>query len=444
MKRNLNNNFLQKSSRNGSLQSFLRQVLKDSLRILPLVFLGIYLFSSCTTKKTTKDKTKTTSKVISKPAKDVYYTCSMHTQVHLDHPGHCPICNMKLIAVSKTNKMHAHKMKMVVDLSPQQIRLGNIKTDTVKEGVFGDKLLLTGTLNFNEEKLNSVSARVKGRVDKLYFKNEGDYVHKGDKLYDLYSEKLNNAKQEYVNALQQTHTISGHSLINYKAIVQSAKTKLLLWGMTNAQINRLAQSKEVPTHTSFYSTESGFITSISIKEGDYVMEGGTVVQLADLSTLWAEAQVYSSQMSLIHKGESAIVNIPSMNNETIHGTIDFINPEINPDGRINLIRTVIPNKDKQLRPGMPVYISVIGQQHKSLELPSSAFLKDTKGTIVWIQTMPGVYEMRKVKTGSEENNKTEIMSGLKKGEIVVTSGVYLLNSEYIFEHGSNSMGGMKM
>src|SRR3569623_165451 len=135
--------------------------------------------------------------------KDVYYTCSMHPQVHEDHPGNCPICGMKLIAVRKTNMSMNTNNAMQVHLTPEQIRLGNIQTDTIGKESIGDNLVLAGTLNFNEDKLSSVSARVEGRIDKLYYKNIGDYVAKGAKLYDLYSEQLNNAKQEYVNALQQ-------------------------------------------------------------------------------------------------------------------------------------------------------------------------------------------------------------------------------------------------
>ena len=367
----------------------------------------------------------------------------MHPQVHEDHPGNCPICGMKLIAVARTSNSAGNKMKMQVHLSAEQISLGNIKTDTIGKGPFGDKLVLTGTLNFNQDKLSSVNARVEGRIDKLYFKNIGDYVKKGDKLYDLYSEQLNNAKQEYVTQLEQEHTI-GNSLINYTALVESAKTKLLLWGMTDAQLNQLAQSKQVSMHTSFYSTEAGYITALNIQEGGYVMEGGTVVQLANLSTLWAEAQVYSTQMYLIHKSENASVQIADMNNETINGTIDFVNPEINPDTRINLVRVTIPNKNNLLHPGMPVYITVSNKQHKSLTLPSDAVLRDSNGATVWIQTEPGIYEMRMVKTGIEENDAVEIASGLTKGEVVVTSGAYLLNSEFVFEHGSNSMAGMDM
>lgn len=412
----------------------LKQLRVSSMLGLAFFIMAAVIFSSC------KEKKKTETAIVKK---DVYYTCSMHPQVHEDHPGNCPICGMKLIAVAKTSKAVGNNMNTQIHLSAEQIRLGNIKTDTIGKGTFGDQLVLTGTLNFNQDKLSSINARVEGRVDKLYFKNIGDYVRKGDKLYDLYSEQLNNAKQEYATALEQENTV-GNSLINYGALVESAKTKLLLWGMTNAQINQLAQSKQSSTHTSFYSTETGYITALNIQEGEYVMEGGTVVQLANLSTLWAEAQVYTTQLSLIKKGENATVQIPDMNNETINGTIDFVNPEINPDTRINLVRVIIPNKNNQLHPGMPAYIVISNKQHSSITVPSDAVLRDSKGASVWIQTKPGVYEIRMVKTGLSENNAIEITSGLANGEVVVTSGAYLLNSEYIFKQGADPMAGMKM
>ena len=433
-------NYKRIKPRNFPVKSQCRRNLFFAFGLQPFVFsilllgFSFVLISSCNEKKKTQTATI---------KKDSYYTCSMHPQIHESHPGNCPVCGMKLIAVSKTNKMDSSKMKMQIHLSAEQIMLGNIKADTIGNGTFGNKLVLTGTLNFNQDKLSSVNARVEGRIDKLYFKNIGDYIKKGDKLYDLYSEQLNNAKQEYVTALEQKNTI-GNSLINYGALVESAKAKLHLWGMTDAQIKELSQNKDISTHTTFYSAESGYITTLDVKEGDYVMEGGPVVQLANLSTLWAEAQVYTTQMSLIKKNENATVQIPDMNNETVNGTIDFINPEINPGTRINLVRVTIANKNNLLHPGMPVYISISNKKSKSLTLPSGAVLRDSKGATVWIQIKPGVYEMRMVKTGIEENNSIEITSGLMEGEVVVTSGAYLLNSEYVFEHGSNSMAGMDM
>ena len=419
----------------GGLPAFLKQFFLSSMMSLGFFMLSVVIFSSCNEKK---QSTEVAVK------KDVYYTCSMHPQIHEDHPGNCPICGMKLIAVtnkSMSTGMDADKT-MQVHLSDEQIVLGNIQADTVGKSNIGDKLVLTGTINFNQDKLSSVNARVEGRIDKLYFKNIGDYVRKGDKLYDLYSEQLNNAKQEYLTALEQQNTV-GNSLINYGALVESSKTKLQLWGMTDAQLKQLSKSKQVSTHTSFYSTESGYITALNIQEGDYVMEGGIVVQLANLSTLWAEAQVYSTQMSFINKNGNVTVQIPDLN-KTINGTIDFVNPEMDPGSRINLVRVTIPNKNNELHPGMPVYMTIKNKQRNAITLPSGAVLRDSKGATVWIQTAPGIYEIRMVKTGLTENNAIEITSGINAGDVVVTSGAYLLNSEFVFQHGSDPMAGMKM
>jgi len=270
----------------------------------------------------------------------------------------------------------------------------------------------------------------------------GDYVAKGAKLYDLYSEQLNNAKQEYIHALEQESAM-GNALINYAALIESAKNKLLLWGMTEDQVAELAQSKQSSTFTTFYSTEAGYITNINVNEGEYIMEGETVIQLANLTTLWAEAQVYTSQMVFVNNDENVIVQIPDVN-QTVNGTINFVNPEINPNTRINLVRATIPNKDNQLHPGMPVYIIISNQLHNAITLSTDAVLRDSKGATVWVQTAPGIYEVRMVQIGITENNAVEITAGLTTGDVVVTSGAYLLNSEYVFEHGSDPMAGMKM
>lgn len=389
------------------------------------------MLSSC---KETAKKTVTTAN------KEVYYTCSMHPQIHEDHPGDCPICGMKLIAVAKKSMTSGNATQL--ELSAEQIRLGNISVDTIGRGNIGDKLVLTGTLNFNQDKLFTVSSRVEGRIDRLYFKNIGDYVAKGAMLFTIYSEQLNNAKEEYVNLLQQQKSL-GNSLINYSALVESAKMKLLLWGMTTGQVNDLAKNKKAFTHSIFYSTEAGYITTLNVTEGEYVMEGGPVVQLANLSTLWAEAQVYTTQMSAVKENGNVTVLIPDLN-ETVNGRISFINPEINPGTRINLIRVSVPNKNNQLHPGMSVYIVLQNNQRSVLTLPSAAVIRDSKGSSVWIQTKPGVYEVRMVETGIAENDAIEIKSGLTAGDLVVTTGAYLLNSEYIFQHGADPMAGMKM
>ena len=408
-----------KSSINRSLRRTL------VLLILALaVFIGV---QACRNKKTVAKETNT------------FYTCSMHPQIMEPHPGKCPICGMNLIPVQKNDATKTDEIK----LSDQQIQLGNIQVDTIGKGIIGNETVLNATLNFDQQKLVTVSSRVTGRVDRLYHKNIGEYIQKGTPLLEVYSEELNNAKQEYLLALERKNVLD-NSLINFDQVIQSAKTKLLLWGMTEAQINALAKNKRASTTTTVFSKESGYINTLDIQEGDYVSEGGSIVQLADLSTLWAEAQVYTSQLSQLNTNGIVTVQIPDLPNRELQGKIEFVNPEINSEKRLNLIRVSIPNRNNQLKPGMSAYVVIKGKQSNALSLPTNAVLRDGSSASVWVMTGPNTFKSKMVTIGLESGDRVEITYGLKEGEAVVTSGAYLLNSEYIFKKGSSPMAGMKM
>lgn len=398
------------------------------MRYIIIAVIALFAFAGCKNKKETPK------------GPDTYYTCSMDPQVVEYKPGKCPICKMDLTPVKKTNG----ESKDELQLSEQQIQLGNIQTDTIRNGTIGDQLVLTATLNFDQMKASSVSSRVMGRVEKLYYKNLGDYVKKGSPLYDLYSEELNNAKQEYILALDKKKTFTNETVIDFDQLIQSAKNKLLLWGLNEAQVNELANTKKATTTTTFYSTANGYITQLDIREGDYAMEGGTIVKLADLSALWAEAQVYTSQLAEVNSNSIATVLLPDFDNKEIKGKIEFVNPEINPDTRINLIRVSIPNQGNQLKPGMPAYVLLKSPQRQSLTLPIDAVLRDGKGATVWIQTSQNTFKSVMVQTGLESDERIEIKSGVAIGDVVVIRGAYLLQSEFIFKKGANPMDGMNM
>ncbi|MBC7567764.1 MAG: efflux RND transporter periplasmic adaptor subunit, partial [Pedobacter sp.] len=220
--------------------------------------------------------------------------------------------------------------------------------------------------------------------------------------------------------------------------------KLLLWGMSKAQINQLVKTRKTTSTTPFYSAVSGYINTLELIEGDYTMEGGTIMKLSDLSSIWAEAQVYSSQLSQINTNAAVQVEIPDVSDRTITGKIEFVNPEVVTNTRTNLLRVNIANPDNKLKPGMVAYVILKNSQHSMLSLPIDAVIRDGKGATVWIQTGKNTYKSKMVETGMETGNLIEIKSGLKAGDIVVLTGAYLINSEFIFQNGANPMDGMKM
>ena len=391
-------------------------------KIFMIVWMGM-LTLSCENKKLTTDA-------------DVFYTCSMDPQVVSEKPGNCPICGMPLTLVKKSSVEKTDE----IQLSDQQIELGNIIVDTIEKGNISREIEFTGTLNINASQITSVSSRVMGRIEKLFVKTTGDYVAKGSPLYELYSEELNNAKQEYIAALQRRSLFKDQTLIDFNKLIESAKTKLRLWGITESQILALEKSKQAPLTTTFYSTESGYVMKLDVIEGAYVMEGGTIVQLANLSTLWAEAQVYTTQLYQIPKGSQATILIPGTDRK-LNGRIEFANPEVSAETRINLLRVVIPNNANELKPGMSVIISVETANRNSLTLPAEAIIREANGATVWVQSGKNRFKSQMVTTGVESDGLIEVVTGLKEGDAVVVRGTYLLHSEFVFKRGTDPMSG---
>jgi Cu(I)/Ag(I) efflux system membrane fusion protein len=369
-----------------------------------------------------------------------YYTCSMHPQVHEDHPGNCPICGMKLIKVELTGTDAMNGNKIV--LTAAQIRLAGIQTDTVREENTGVEKTLTGTVTTDESKTDELSARVAGRVQQLFVRTIGEKVSIGQAVYTIYSEDLLEAEKEYLLARQQQKILHNPD-VDYAQLISSAENKLLIWGLSPEQIRNLAQSGKVSATVTVLSKTAGTVSDIAIHEGDYVSEGMTVLKTQALNTLWIEAQLYASEAGNYHMNDKVNVSLPNLNGQIIAGKVEFINPELSDQSKVDLIRISISNHQGLIRPGMLAYISIGSEGNRSLAVPASAILTGGKGSIVWVKNADGSFSPKMVSVGSGNQNYVPVISGLTTGDVVVTNGTYLLNSEAIFKNG-DSMAGMKM
>jgi Cu(I)/Ag(I) efflux system membrane fusion protein len=367
-----------------------------------------------------------------------FYTCSMDPQVKEDKPGKCPICHMHLTPMKK-NVSGANE----ISLSKQQIKLGNISTQSIAESQNSLEQNYTGVLTINQEKANTLSARAMGRIEKLYFKTVGEYVKKNDPIYTLYSEDIAIAKQDYLMAYKQL-AMPGDFGKNAQNMLKASKQKLLFFGLTNAQIENIKTKSDASPNTTFYSTSSGYVSEIVATEGSYAMEGSAVIKLADLNSLWLETQVNVNYAKNVHLGQKAKIIFTDFPNKTIDAKVSFINPEINPDTRLLLIRLEIPNPNFQLKPGMQAIAKISQSNTKGLFIPIDAVIWEQNATYIWIEKSPGVFENVMVKTGAEINGMIEIKSEIDSSKKVVITGAYAINSEYKFRKGSDPMEGMKM
>ena len=373
-----------------------------------------------------------------KSKETIFYTCSMDPQVKEDKPGKCPICHMNLTPI-KSDDTALNE----ISLSKQQLQLGNITTQTIATTQGSLEQNYTGVLTINQEKINTISARAMGRIEKLYYKTVGDFVAKNEPVYQLYSEDIAIAKQDYFTAYKQL-TMPGDFGKNARTMLIAAKQKLLFFGLSNAQIETIKYSKEISPYTIFYSTSSGTISEIIATEGSYAMEGAGIIKLANLNSLWLETQVNINYAKSMQLGQKATVSFTDFPDKTIIAKISFINPEINPDTRLLLIRMEIPNQNLRLKPGMQAIAKLTQSNIKGVFIPTDAVIREEKASYIWIEKRPGVFESLMVETGLEINGMIEIKSEMDPTKKVVITGAYAINSEYKFRKGSDPMAGMEM
>lgn len=356
-----------------------------------------------------------------------YYTCPMHPTVRSDRPGACPVCNMTLVKVSSIAQDTAPNTIQIVK---EQQPLANIKTETVKMGSINDGLVLLGTTSYNQNSSSVITARAKGRIEKLVKRNPGETINKGELLYTLYSEELLAAEKEYITALEQKDKYQNADK-SVDILLQASRSRLILAGLTEGQVKELEKKRTIHTSIPFYSEASGTILELPVKQGEYVETGTVLYSIADLTSLWVDAQVYSNEVSLL-PGTIAEAEINGVRYRAI---LELVAPSLETNTKINLVRFRVDNKDLALKPGMMATVQLKGKERQALVIPKEALILG-KMPMVWVKTGPELFESRMVRLGMQTKQQAEILEGLNIGDTLVTSGTYLLNSEFVLKKGS--------
>lgn len=332
----------------------------------------------------------------------------------------------------------------MITLTSRDEQYANIITDTVRLKTMAEYTTLLGTTSFDERKITVVTSRIRGRLDKLFVRNPQETVVKDQPLYSIYSEELLSYENELLNALQQQQQFTNMKDV-MDQLVEAARKRLLLWGLTTEQITQLEKSGEASPLITFYSPVSGTLVELPVSEGQYVETGTPLFRLADLSQLWIEAQMYTSELRWLYEKPVITVEFDAYPNEIFSAVPVFDNPTVEADQKISLVRFLVASRTRQLKPGMMAYVNIKRNEKKTVVILKSSILV---GNMIsaWVKTGNGLYENRMIELGIQNKKEVEIISGLKEGEIIVTNGAYLLNSALILKKGAGMPGmeGMKM
>ena len=320
-------------------------------------------------------------------------------------------------------------------LSESQMQLANIRTIKVGDGSFNTSKVLNGRLVTNPEQTELISSRIPGRIERLFIKETGRKLSKGEPVYQVYSEQLQVLQQDYLLQLKQVAAFPGEEI--YRSLRDAARNKLKLFGYSAAQISALQKGNSVTPVVTVYAPASGVVNEINVAEGQYIAAGSPILRLENFNRLWIEADVYPSEIHEVALGSMVKVVVNGLPESSQNAKVDFISPALSPSTQRLTIRAVIDNRSGNFQPGMQanVFLST-GKISNVVSLPLEAVIRDENGAYVWINTGDNTFTFRKVITGAEDAKQIIITSGIVNGEEVVSSGAYLLHSEFLLKKGA--------
>lgn len=343
------------------------------------------------------------------------YICPMHPEVITDDPNAiCPICGMDLVLLESGGDTG------VVKLTPQVINSLGVRTAKVSRRTLYRRIDSVGYINIDENNMRSINLRTDGWMEHLAVKTEGERVTKGQLLFEIYSPKLVNAQEEYVQAMEDENHL----------LLKASRERLRALGVSDEQIELLESTKQVEQLVKVFAPQPGIVSALRVREGVYVKPSQSVIDLVDLSSVWLMVDVFERQSDWVEVGQRAEASLPFMPGKTWDGTVEYVYPSIDASTRSLKVRLRFDNLEEELKPNMYADVTIFAKpKRKILAIPKEALIVTGNQQRVIISLGEGRFVPMTVGVGIEADDKVEITRGLSEGDEVVTSSQFLIDSE---------------
>ena len=374
------------------------------------------------------------------PAEGIaYWTCAMHPSVKSNDPGTCPICKMDLTPVTQEEVQSG-----VIFVDAQRRQLIGVRTTTVMMQNLDKTIRAVGIIAYDETRLTDVTLKFRGWIGELFADYTGKHVQQGEPLFTIYSPELLSAQQEYLDSLAATDlpgrtTRVGGPQMQFNRIwgplAEASRDRLLLWDLSQKQLEELAQRGKPLQYLPMLSPATGTIIHKMVVKGSAIEPGKLIYRIADLSNVWIEAQLYEDEIPLVQVGQSVNVSVAYMPGREFEGTVSYIYPYLDSKTRRGRVRLEVSNEDGLLRPDMFADVFITVPLGSRLVVPEEAILYGGENNVVFLDLGEGRIRPQRVTLGLRAahhglgTDLVEVIAGLAPGDVVVTSGNFLIASE---------------
>ena len=377
------------------------------------------------------------------------WTCGMHPFIIRDEPGLCPICQMELTPVkagtSEGNEMAANPEASIA-IDPVTTQNMGVRSEVVAVRSLSRTLRTVGLITYEEGRKYSVNSKIEGWIEKLHVNREGQEVKPGQPLLAIYSPELVAAQEEYLLALANGRRLAASPVPDVaesaKRLLAAARTRLQYWDISEAQIAALEASGQASKTLTLFSRHGGVVTMKKALEGMRVMAGEELLQIADVSRLWVNAEIFEYELPWMALGLEAEIELPYATGKIHRGKITHIYPYLNNETRTATARIEVDNPGLALKPEMYATVSIRAQAIDTRASPLDAVLNSGTVQTVFVVREGGKFAPRPVTLGVKgDDGYVEVREGLAEGERVVVSAQFLLDSESSLREALRKMSG---